>query len=294
MPEPAHHPHYPAIRRVAWIALGAGVLIMALKLGIFALTQSTAVLSDALESIINIVAACFMIYSVWLANRPADEDHPYGHGKIEFMTLGLEGWLILTAGVVIGWVAIRRLIWPMELPSLDLGIFLLAGVNLLSGALAGYVYWAGRRYQSPSLHADGKHLWTDSFSTLGVFLGLIAIRLTGWHWLDPLVAILISAVILYTSWHLLWQSIHGLMDRSDPRDQAAITAILDQEVAAGHIRGYHKVRHRHAGSFHWVDMHLQVDPSLTVQQSHDLASRIEHQVEEKLGPANATAHIEPG
>lgn len=293
MPEPQPHPDLPQIRRVALHALSAGIVITAIKFGIFFLTNSAAVLSDAFESIINIVAAGFMLYSIWLANRPADRLHPYGHGKIEFMAVGLEGWLILLAGVVIAFEAARRLWRGVQPVQLEAGIILISIVAALTVALAWYVIHAGKRFDSDILRADGRHLMTDAASTLGVLIGLILVRVTGLWWLDPLIAIVLAAAILFTSWRLLWHSIHGLMDKVDPKDDAAIRRILDEEVTAGAIRSYHKVRHRHSGPFHWVDMHLQIDGDLTIREGHALASRIEGRIESELGQANATAHVEP-
>lgn len=293
MPEPQAGPHAQQIRRVALHALTAGIVITLLKFTLFALTLSVAVLSDAMESIINIAAAGMMCYAVWYANRPADRNHPYGHGKIEFLAVGLEGWLILTAAVVIAYEAIRRLIMGQELQRLTFGVIGLAVLGIATAALAIYVMRAGKKYDSPTLKADGKHLLTDSISTWAVFVGLLLVRWTGKMWLDPVIAIIVAACILFVSWRLLWQSVHGLMDRQDPADDKRLRTILDDEVSRGFITGYHKLRHRHSGSFHWVDMHLQVNGSMTVTAGHELASRIEARIERELGQANATAHVEP-
>ncbi|MFW6059307.1 MAG: cation diffusion facilitator family transporter, partial [Phycisphaeraceae bacterium] len=292
MPEPDRDPNLPVVKRTAQYALLAGIIIALLKFGVFWLTNSVAVLSDALESIINITAAGVMLYTIHYSNRPADREHPYGHGKIEFLAVGLEGWLILLAAVVIAFEAIRRLFTAPEL-NLDTGIWLLAGVGVLDGILAAYVWRAGRRYQNAVLQADGKHLITDVASTAGVVVGLVLVQWTGWQRLDSFVAIVMAALILAASWRLLWQSFHGLMDHADPEDDRAIIDILNDEVRAGQIHGYHKVRHRHTGPFHWVDMHLQVDGDMTVTDGHELASRIEGRIEQRLGRANATAHLEP-
>ncbi len=293
MPEPTPDPQLPKIRRVAVIALGVGFVVMLAKFGVYWLTGSVAVLSDALESIINIVAAGAMLFAIQYSNRPADRTHPYGHGKVEFLVVGLEGWLILFAGATIGYQAIARLLGGQQPQNLDWGMALLGIVGAGHAALAIYVFRMGRRYRSDPLIADGKHLLTDVASTLGVILALVAVKLTGWAWLDPVAAMVIAALILFASWKLVWQSINGLMDRSDPADDAAIRAILDEEVAAGHVVSYHKVRHRHTGPFHWVDMHLQVEGSLSVTQGHAIASRIERRIEQTLGEGNATAHVEP-
>ena len=295
MPEPEAHPDLPHITRAARVVLVAGILIMAGKFAIFYLTCSAAVFSDAMESIINVVAAGFMLYSVRLSNRPADREHPYGHGKVEFMSVGLEGWLILAAGVGVVILAVRRFIWPVEIEPqlLTWGAGLLGGMGVLTGSLGLYLWLAGRKYGSSVLMADSKHLLTDFLSTVGVTLGLVLVRVSGFVWLDPLVALIVAALIFTTSWKLLWKSIDGLMDRTDPSDEEAIRRILDLEVDAGRILAYHKVRHRHSGAFHWVDLHLQVDGRLTVSQGHEIASGVEHRIEEALEQANATAHVEP-
>ncbi len=293
MPEPQPDPHLPAIKRVALHSVMAAGAIMLLKLGVFALTNSAAVLSDALESIINVASASFLLYTIWLSNQPADRKHPYGHGKIEFMAIGLEAWLILIAGIVIAVEAVRRFISPVEVQKPTLGVWLLAGIGVACAAIAAYVWHAGRNYDNAALRAHGKHLMTDLASTVGVLIGLLLVRYTGKTWLDPLFAIVMAALILFASWKLMWQSIHGLMDRIDDKDDSEIRAILDDEVAAGEIMSYHKVRHRHSGSFHWVDMHLQFPAQMTVRDAHAIASRIEGRIEQHLGQANATSHVEP-
>ena len=293
MPEPDADPNEILIQRVALHAILAGVVITAMKFTVFWWTNSVAILSDALESIINIVAAGVMGYSLWLSNRPADQKHPYGHGKAEFLAVGMEGWLILFAGLLIAIEAVRRLFSGAEVTNLGSGLWMLFGIGLISTALASYVWLAGRKYGCEPLIADGKHLMTDVVSTAGVLLGLLLVRWTQWPWLDSVVAIIVAGLCMCVSWRLLWKSIQGLMDASDPDDDQTIRAILDDEKRNGQILGYHKVRHRHNGAFHWIDMHLHVDGAMNVADSHDLASRIERRIELKLGRANATAHVEP-
>jgi cation diffusion facilitator family transporter len=293
MPEPQAHPHAGKARRVALHTIIASLVLMVLKFTVFRLTNSAAVFSDAMESIINLVAAAMLMYTLWLSNHPADKQHPYGHGKVEFMAIGLEGWLILIAGLTIAYEAIRRLFGTNDLHVEPWHLYMLGGVSGLVLILGIYVWWAGRKYQNAPLAAHGKHLMTDLASSVAVLGGLVIVQWTQTKWLDPLFALVIAAAILFTSWKLLWQSIDGLMDRIDPKDDEAIARLLDEEVASGVIRGYHKVRHRHSGAFHWVDMHLQMDPHMTVAQSHEQASRIEHRIEVMLGQANATAHVEP-
>jgi len=293
MPDPQPSPDAPRIRRVARDVLAAGIGLMALKFGVFWLTNSVAVLTDALESIINVVAAGFMLYSLWLSQRPADPGHPYGHGKAEFLAVGFEGAMIFMAALVIGVEAVRRLVADTQPQRLTEGIAALAGVAALQGGLAAWLGRAGRRLNNDVLRADARHLATDVFSTAAVVAGLGLVHWTGLPWLDPLVAMIVAALILWASWRLLGASIDGLMDRSDPEDDATIRQVLDTAVEQEEIRGYHKVRHRHQGPFHWVDMHLQVAPDLNVAESHEPASRIERRIETALGEANATAHVEP-
>jgi len=285
-------PNFRKIHRVAQVALVMGLVVMSLKLGVFFLTKSVAVLSDALESIINIIAAAVMLYSVWLSSRPADKDHPYGHGKVEFITLGFEGLMILLAGATIAYEAIQRLISPEPIDA-GLGFWLLLGVNVLNALLATYIYTQGHKYQSAVLIADAKHLYTDVASTIGVSLGLALVWLFKIDRLDPLMALILAGLILFTAWGLLKQGADGLMDRNDAADQNAIADILDAEVAAGTIASYHKIKHRHAGPFMWIDFHIQVDRGLDITQAHDLGTRIERRLEAHFGHAKATAHVEP-
>lgn len=293
MPEPQADPQFSQVQSVGRRVLWAGVAITALKFAVFGLTQSVAVLSDALESIINVAAAGVMLYSIHISNQPADRSHPYGHGKAESLAVGFEGGLVLLAALVIAFEAVKRFFNLEPLPRLDLGLAMLGGVTLLTLGLAVYTMWMGRRYQNDPLRADGKHLLTDFASTAGVLCGLGVVRLTGWQWLDPVVALAMAAVILWTGGRLLAQAIDGLMDRVDPKDDQMIRDLLNHEIASGVIQGYHKLRHRHSGTFHWVDVHLQVRGDMTVRASHAVASRIEHAIEEALEKANVTAHIEP-
>ena len=293
MPDPGVDPQWPQARRVVRVALVAGVLIVGAKFAVFAVTGSAAALSDALESIVNIVAAGVAMYTLWYSNRPADRNHPYGHGKAEFMAVAVEGGLVLFAGAAIIYESILRLIEPPTLDRLGVGVVLNAGICLAGGLLAAYVHGAGKRMGNQVLVADGKHLASDVLTTIGVIAGFIAVRLTGEVWIDAALAIALALVILVTGWRLLSRSVDGLMDKADPGDLALVEGILSEEQASGRIAGRHKVRVRRQGAFRWVDMHIQVDPNMSVRDSHALASEIEHRIEQALGRANATAHVEP-
>ncbi len=294
MPEPAPDPYLDQTRRVARVTIAAGVGITLLKLGVFVVTGSMGVLSDGVESVANILAALVMLKAIRVASTPPDESHPYGHGNIEFMAVFFEGLLITAAALGIVATAVVRFFQGSPIERLDLGTWLMAGVSVLTGLLAGYVWSRGRRYDNATLRADGRHLATDTVTTLGVLAGLIVVRATGWTWVDTAVAMVLSVLIFAAGWGLLRQGFDGLMGKADPDDDAVILEILERHRAKGRITGYHKVRHRHTGPFHWVDMHLQVEPQRTVADGHALASQIEGEIERALGRANATAHVEPG
>jgi cation diffusion facilitator family transporter len=282
-------------QRVAKHAIIGGALITLLKFAVYWYTNSVAVFTDAMESIINIAAAGFVLYSLRMSLKPPDLNHPYGHGKIEFIARMVEGWLILTAAVVILYSAFGRFFDSGLINEANLGVGMIAlgVVALLSAALAGYVFYSGWKHESRVLMDDGKHLAADVASTLAVILGLAAVKASGAAILDPIVAVLVAGVILFISWQILLQASRGLMDETDPQDVARICKVLDEEVAKDAIRGYHKIRLRHQGSYHWVDMHLQMDAKTTVEQAHRTATLIERRVIQALGRGNATAHVEP-
>lgn len=278
---------------MAWIALIAGGALFLIKLAVYAVTSSTAVLSDALESTVNLVAAAVMLYTLRLVARPPDAEHHYGHGKAEFLSVALEGAMVLFAALVIAYEAIGRLLRPRPLTNLDVGIWLVGGTALLTVALGVYVWASGRKRGSEALKADGTHLMTDAATTVAALVALIVVHRTGALWIDPVVALGMACFVLWAGARILRRSIDGLMDRFDPDDDAKCRAILDHAVREGLIRGYHKLRHRRNGGFCWVDMHVQMDPEMSVVESHAIASRIEYDIECALAPANATAHVEP-
>lgn len=293
MPDPAHDPNWPGVKRLGLLTLGVGVALSVVKFGAYWRTNSAAVLSDALESVVNVAAAGAMLWTLWLSARPADENHPYGHGKAEFMAAAFEGAMILFAGLVIAGEAARRFAEPVMIGRLSEGAALLAVTGVVNGLLAGALLRAGRRLRSPALAADGRHLMTDVYTTIAVIGGLLLVRWTGVLWLDPLLAVVFAAIIVLSGWRLVSDSVGGLMDAADPDDERRALAILDDEVRSGAIAGYHKVRLRRNGPFRWIDMHIQLDPSLSVRESHAVASRIEGRIERTFGRANATAHVEP-
>ena len=290
--------HIPrAESRALFFSLAAALLLLGLKFFAYYLTGSAAVLSDALESIVNVVAAAFALYALRLAHAPADADHPYGHGKIEFFSAGFEGGGILLAAIFIAAHAVHDLLWPHPIESVSSGLYLLLLAMLVNGALGLYLIRSGRKHGSLTIEADGHHLLSDAVTSVAVITALLLIKLTGYTRIDPVAALLVAAYLAHLSLRLLRRSAAGLMDEQDAGDDRLIRSILDAHLCPTgrepQICSYHKLRHRHTGRYHWVDMHLVVPPHLDITTAHQLASTIEYEIEQHLGPGNATAHVEP-
>ncbi|HVT89728.1 MAG TPA: cation diffusion facilitator family transporter [Tepidisphaeraceae bacterium] len=284
-------------RRAASLSLMVGVLLSIIKFGAYIMTGSAVVFSDALESIVNVLASGFALYAIILAHTPADRDHPYGHGKIEFLAAGFEGGMIVFAALIILWEAVQKLMQRHGVNKLGLGLLLIAATGMVNGITGFYLIRMGRRSGSITLEADGKHLLTDFVTTMVVLASLGLIWLSGLNWIDPVAAILIAVYLFWTAKGLLRHSAAGLMDEQDRDDDSRIRRILDSHLApAGkspQICSYHKLRHRHSGRYHWIDFHIMVPAHWNIQQSHNVASAIEYEIELALGEGNATAHVEP-
>lgn len=284
--------HAGTERRAARVALGVAISIFGLKFAAYLITNSAAVFSDAMESIVNVVASAFALYAIRLAHEPADRKHPYGHGKVEFFSAGLEGAMILVASIVIMVNSIEILVTHTHVEWYSHGMALLGVTMLINGLTGWYLIRAGNRQGSFALEADGKHLLTDAVTTAGVLLALLLVKLTGISQLDPITAMLVALWMLRTGVVLVRRSVAGLMDEQDLADDTLIRSILDKHIGT-EICGYHKLRHRHVGRDHWVDFHVQLPSQTTVQRGHEVASAIEYEIETALGSGNTTAHIEP-
>jgi len=286
--------------RAAAISLGVGAALMLAKFTAFFLTGSAAIFSDALESIVNVAAAAFATYSLFLAHRPADADHPYGHGKIEFLSAGFEGGMVLLAAIV---AAIQALV-GLARGSPDLqsgrlidGLLLICCTVIINAFLGIFLIRTGRSHQSLALEADGHHLISDVWSGVFAIVGVGAVKLTGWRWVDPLAAIGVAAFISRTGISLIRRSAAGLMDEQDEDDSRTLTRLLDSHVGPDgkepRICSYHKLRHRHSGRYHWVDFHLVLPADWDIARGHEVATTIEDEIEQTLREGNATSHIEP-
>jgi len=256
------------------LALAVAVALMAVKFQAWRLTGSSAILSDALESIINVVAGGFALTSVWIAARPPDEDHPFGHGKIEYFSAGFEGALIVLAAMGIFYAGGRRILHPQSMPHLDTGLWLVCAAALVNGVTGFLLMRIGRRTRSLTLVADGRHLLTDVYTSVGVVAGLVAVKLTGRFWLDGLAACLVGLQILATGGRLVREAVFGLMDRTDP-------ALIDRlaEHLNAHRRPYwigvHELRCRQAGRMTYLSLHFVLPRDLILEAAYDEAKRLE-------------------
>ncbi len=278
--------------RAARLALGVGVGLMIVKFVAYLLTESSAIFSDAMESIVNVLASGFGLYAVRLTHRPPDAEHPWGHGKVEFLAGLFEGALILLAGGAILFHAAAALWDPPAPARLDGGLVLIAIAMLINGVIGWHLLRTGRRHDSMTLEADGRHLLADAITSAAIILALVVVGMTGLQWIDPAIALLVGLWLLRIGVGLVRRGSSGLMDEQDLTDDRSIRAILDAHLGRG-VCGYHKLRHRHTGRFHWIDFHLTVPPRTDVKNAHDLASAIEGEIERSFAEADATAHIEP-
>lgn len=278
--------------RYAWLSIATALATILLKGIAWHLTGSVGLLSDALESFVNLAGALMALAMLSLAATPADENHAYGHGKAEYFSSAFEGFLILLAAVSIAYAAAQRLLSPQPLEAVGVGLAVSATASVLNLLTARILMGVGRQYKSITLEADAHHLLTDVWTSVGVIVGVGLVWFTGWLWLDPLIALLVAANIVWTGWQLLRRSAAGLMDVSMPADErAAIEALLDTYRSKG--LDFHALRTRQAGTRAFVTLHVLVPGGWTVQQGHDWSERIEADIRLALPHTHVTTHLEP-
>lgn len=275
------------------LSLATGCLMLLLKLYAFAITDSSAILSDAAESVVHVLAVSFAAYSFRLSLKPADDRHLYGHDRISFFSAGFEGAMIVIAAVYILYETVHEWLTGLTIRNIDEGTWLLVVATAVNGLLGLYLVRQGKKYSSLVLEANGKHVLTDSWTSFGVVVGLVLTMVTGWLPFDPLLAILVSLNILWTGAKLMRRSIGGLMDEADPAIDTAIREVLDRETAKYQVH-YHHLRHRNAGNKLLVEFHLLFPSELPIASAHEQATRIEHEIHRVL-PAHAEiiSHLEP-
>lgn len=279
--------------RAMAISLALSVALLVAKYQAYRVTGSTAILSDALESIVNVVAAVFALGGLLFAGRPADRNHPYGHGKIEFFSAAFEGGLIAFAAVLIVYEVIQSLLRGPEVRSLDVGLTIVLGAGIVNLLLGWYLIRTGRKYDSLTLVADGRHVLSDFYTSAGIVVGLLLVRFTGVAALDPLVAAVVAVNLMWTGFRLVRQAAGGLLDEEDTGLLDRLLEVLQPHLGQGVIRVHH-LRAIRAGRFHHVDAHLVVPEFWTVERSHDLAEDLAERVIKELGvEGEMTLHTDP-
>jgi cation diffusion facilitator family transporter len=282
----------PSARSYAALSIGAAVLTIALKFEAYALTNSVGLLSDALESIVNLVAAIAAFWALSYAVKPPDAKHTFGHSKAEYFSSALEGLLVLVAAGSIAVTAGERLFHPQPIEQVGLGL----GLSLIATAINGGVAWillkASRRHRSITLRADATHLLTDVWTSAGVVLGIGLVSITGWLILDPIVALLVAANIVWTGFQLLRETSSGLLDAAIPEDDQKAIALIMSEYETRGIH-FHAMRTRVAGARHFVSFHVLVPGAWTVQQGHDVCEAIEQAIALALPGTDVQTHLEP-
>jgi cation diffusion facilitator family transporter len=274
------------------LSILAALVTLGLKSAAYLLTDSVSLLSEAAESVINLVAALTAFVCLWYSAQPIDRSHTYGHEKIEFFSSGMEGVLILVAAGGIVWYAVQRLFVLQELVALEAGTLLVLAASLINLVVAQILLRVGRRTNSIILEADGQHLMTDVWTSFGVVVGLVLVKLTGWTILDPLLALVVAVNIMRTAWDLLVRSFNGLMDHALPEaEQRAVRAAVEALLTPG--LHFHALRTRQAGPRKFVDFHLLVPGPWSVKKAHDFTERVEEAVRQALPGAEVTIHIEP-
>ena len=284
-------------RKATRVAVIVAVVLLFTKLLAYRLTGRTAVFGDAMESLVNVVASLLAVWSVWMAHRPADRTHPYGHGKAEFVSAAIEGGLVLAAAGAVAFKCVNDFgAAEQPLQSIDMGLLLLASTVLVNGVVGGWLLHLGKSGGSAALEADGIHLLSDAWTSGGAIISLILVRASGMQWIDPVIALLMAAWLVWCGWRVVRRSLGNLMDEQDLGDLDRVQKLLDQHCRDGgtvpRVCSFHKVRSRHSGREHWVDFHVQLPANTDLRTAHELATQLEDEIERTLG-GTATAHAEP-
>lgn len=280
-------------RRAAIISVVVGGLMLVMKGGAFLLTNSAAILSDAMESVVHVIATGIAFYSIVLAGRPADRRHPYGYGKVEYFSAGLEGALIVTAAIAICYEAVHDIIRGSNLREMELGVIVVAaagGINLILGM---HLIRVGRRTSSLALVADGRHVLTDSYTSIGVLVGLILVKITGITLLDPLFAIAVALNIVVTGYRLVSESVRGLMNVADPSTLERAVEVM-RSIRTDNIIDMHRLRAWRAGERRFIDFHLTLPYYMELQEAHAVQEHALRSICDAFdGQAEVMIHLDP-
>ena len=280
------------LSRFAYLSIVAAIFTITLKVLAWRITGSVGLLSDAAESVVNLVAAIAMLVALKVAAMPADKNHHYGHTKAEYFSAAIEGMMIFVAALVILYTAVERFLSPQPIENVGIGLAVSVFASLINGGVAVVLLRAGRRYRSLTLTADGKHLMTDVWTSVGVVVGVLVVALTGIERLDPVVAFLVGINIVWTGWKLIGESTAGLMDSSLSKEENRAIA----DILAGFVTRdvhFHALLTRESGHHRFASVHVLVPGTWTVQQGHDLVEEVETAVHEGIGEITLTCHLEP-
>lgn len=281
------------LKKFAWLSVATAIVTIVLKIAAWWVTGSVGLLSDAAESVVNLVAAVIALGAITVAERPADDDHQYGHSKAEYFSAGVEGAMIFVAAAFILVVSVERLINPEPLEALGIGLAISVGAAVINGVVGVALVRAGTRHRSPTLKADGKHLITDVITSVGVVAGLALAWATGWEVLDPIVAIGVGLNILFIGYRLVHESGMGLMDATLPdEDNKAIEEVLERHREPGRV-DFHELRTRESGRWRFVEFHALVPGQWSVERGHDLVETVEQEIHAVLPSSHITTHLEP-
>lgn len=280
-----------SLTRFAWLSIGAALLTIGLKTAAYLITGSVGLLSDAVESLVNLLGGIMALAMLTIAARPADEDHAYGHGKAEYFSSGLEGGLILVAALSIAGAAVMRLLTPQPLQELGVGLTFSVAASVVNLVVALLILRAGRKHKSITLEANARHLLTDVWTSAGVVAGIGLVVVTGWLWLDPVVALLVAANIIWTGVGIVRRSVGGLMDAAISTEDVAAVRKIFQNYETGGVK-FHALRTRQSGVRRFVSVHVLVPGDWTVQRGHELLEQIEADIRHALSDTVVFTHLE--
>jgi len=291
-PEPDNQRRRRRLIRVITVSIAVAVVTIAMKFAAWLLTGSVGLLSDAAESVVNVVAAAVALIVILWSTRPADEDHAYGHEKADYLSAGFEGALILIAAATIAYAAIERLLNPAELTAVGVGLAVSLAASLINLVTSRFLIRAGEEESSMVLVADGRHLMTDVWTSVGVVIGIALVWLTGWERLDPIIALVVAANIVRTGVGLVSDSMSGLMDKALPDQEIALVNEVLDRYSARDIQ-FHALRTRKAGRRTFISVHVLVPGDWSVKKGHDLAEEVEQDLRVPFEQATVFTHLEP-
>jgi len=284
---------YTQQKQVMNASLAVAVVLLAVKVTASIVTDSSAIYSDAAESVVHMLAVAFAVWALRLSHKPADDTHHFGHDKVSFVSAGFEGAMITAAAMLIFYQAGYQCLFGVKIERIGWGAVLTGAAAVTNLLLGLALVRVGEKQGSPLVRANGLHVLTDVWSSVAVLIALGLIKLTGWVWWDPIAATLAAANICRTGFGLIRESLGGLLDASDPAMEKRIRELLEEETRSRGM-SYHHLRHRHSGRMHWVEFHLVCDDGLSVGNAHELATEIEAQVAGLLQPeARVISHLEP-